>query len=281
MKLLQQIHLLALSNIEIFSLYPSTFLLVPIFRWKEKLSFYFYTVSFFQLHLACKNHSLLFSLKVFGKSPESLNSIEKIRVLFAGVSSSDFITCWALTTVYHGWVRAKVFTNFLSSNKYSQKLESIQISEQIHRKIFFLFFSLLNFSCITLTFYFPFLGFSTSSSSSSLYMPLAIYFISYLIHARFLLHLWFTRSLKKDWSLCSAARQFLLLVASNLHFVVQFTARWAQNLEVNGEDNFLNSFSLWLRLSRQSSEMRSVLAQRSLNKIVKLMTSGDLRSPMQ
>lgn len=101
---------------------------------------------------------------------------------------------------------------------------------------------------------------STSSSSSSLYMPLAISFIFYLIHARFPLHLWFTRSLKKDWSPCSVARQFLLLVASNLHFFIRFTPlRW--------EDIFLNSFSLHVLLSSIKWDTRSVLAQISLNEL--------------
>lgn len=58
---------------------------------------------------------------------------------------------------------------------------------------------------------------------STLYATSNIFFL-YLIHARFLLHLWFTRSLKKDWSLCSVARQFLLRVASNLHSAIQLTS---------------------------------------------------------
>ena len=74
-----------------------------------------------------------------------------------------------------------------------------KLSERFHKILLFVFF-FLHFWL----FLFSFLRFF--SSSFSFYMPLAIFSL-YLIHARFILHLWFTRSLNKDWSLRFIARR--------------------------------------------------------------------------
>lgn len=183
-----------------------------------------------------------FRWETFSKSPERLFLIEKIRILFAGVG-----VAFELFNTHHFLPWLNVAKATIETQKWNypanippENRKLSKNSQQNHRKFSFLIFSFIKFLDFYIFSYF-FLGFSTSSSSSSTLYATSYIFSFYLIHARFPLHLCITRSLNEDWSVCSVARQFLLRIARKFTFSCQVYSE--RSLEVE-KIIFLTLFAL-------------------------------------